>query len=379
MSADIHSKVFDEGTQIKLYILREYLKQWLPVFLIRKPTLWKKVFLYDFFAGEGSDCEGNYGSPRIILDELKTYCNDITERQIEVKVVFNEFMKSKAHKLRIQCNDQISICRNNDDCLNFCPKKFNKECVFTLLVENKNFNDFFEEIYPKMSSAKSLPRFMFLDQYGIKYITEDIIHKISTLERTDFIFFISSSFARRFIENDEFQKYLKLNRQDFDVEKPYHCHRVIYNYYKSLIRPNDNLCLAPFSIKKNANIYGLIFGSHHSLGMEKFLNIGWKINQQTGDANFDIDDEKINSNQPTLFAEFNIPTKLQLFERELRTKIESKELGTNTQIYEFSLNSGFLPKHANTVINELKSEGKIPSNFKTVSQNIHKILQPSYI
>lgn len=101
MSTDIHNKVFDDGTRIKLEILREYLKKWLPVFFAGKPTGWNKVFIYDFFAGEGSDSLGNYGSPRIILEELKEYCQEIFTKNIDVKVVFNEYKKVKAHKLQL--------------------------------------------------------------------------------------------------------------------------------------------------------------------------------------------------------------------------------------------------------------------------------------
>jgi three-Cys-motif partner protein len=374
MTTDIHSKAFDEGTQIKLYILREYLKQWLPVFLNRKPVLWKRLFLYDFFAGEGSDAIGNYGSPLIILDELRSYCKSINSESIEVNVVFNEYLKGKSQKLKLQCSEQLEMCKLNPESANYCPNfGKNGDCVFKLLIENKDFNDFFQDKYPHMSSSKDMPKFMFLDQYGIKYITEEIFHKLTTLERTDFIFFISSSFARRFIENAEFKRYLNLTRQDFSINRPYHCHRVIFNYYKSLIRPENNLYLAPFSIKKSQNIYGLIFGTHHSLGMEKFLNIGWRINKQTGDANFDIDEEKINPNEPKLFTEFDVPTKIQLFERELKIKLESKEIVTNKEVYGYSFESGFLPKHANKVIQEMKGEGKIPKGFKTASQNIHKL------
>jgi three-Cys-motif partner protein len=371
MATDIHSKVFDEGTQIKLYILREYLKEWLPVFISGRQVHWNKIFIYDFFAGEGSDVIGNNGSPLIILDELKSYCEEIKNKKLDIKVVFNEFEKGKSEKLQKQCAELIKSCRIVSG--DHCPNITTDMCVFKLLITNHDFKNFFSDIYPIMEAAKDYPRFMFLDQYGVKHITDEVLHMLSGLKRTDFIFFISSSFARRFIDNPEFSKYLKLTRQDFDTSKPYHCHRVIYNYYKSLINSSSDLVLAPFSIKKNQNVYGLIFGTHHTLGMEKFLNICWKINPQTGDANFDIDHEYINPNEPTLFQEFNVPTKLQLFEHDLKTKIMMKELQSNHAIYVYTLESGFLPKHANTVINELKNNGKILKDFKTRSQDIHKI------
>lgn len=380
MSTDFHNKEFDDGTRIKLEILREYLKQWLPVFLAGEKTYWKKIFIYDFFAGEGSDSIGNYGSPRIILEQLRNYCRNIIEKQIEVKVVFNEFKKTKVQKLKTQCDQQLFNCMSEEESGKYCPNKTkSNKCTFGLLIESQDFNDFFEQIFPQMLRIKEAPRFMFLDQYGIRHITEDVLHKLSQLERTDFIFFTSSSFARRFIENEEFKKYLNLTRKDFSEDKPYHCHRVIFEYYKSLLRPQDNLFLAPFSIKKNSNIYGIIFGTHHTLGMEKFLNICWKINKMTGDANFDIDDERINPNEPKLFEEFNIPSKIQLFENDLKERILKGELNSNTEIYRYSLDSGFLPKHANNVIKELKSQGIIQKTFKTVAQDVHKIASPSFI
>lgn len=374
MGTDIHSKAFDDGTQIKLYILKEYLKEWLPVFLNRRETIWKNIFIYDFFAGEGSDIEGNFGSPLIILNELKPYCKRIRSEKIDVKVVFNEFLLKKSQKLNELCNQLLKDCRKDNNSGYTCPMYGNDDdCAFRLVFENKDFKEFFQEIYVHMVQFPAMPRFMFLDQYGVKQITEDIFHKLIKLERTDFIFFISSSFVRRFITNPEFQKYLKLTNQDFDEDKPHHCHRVIFNYYKSLIPHDQKFYLAPFSIKKNQNIYGLIFGTHHSLGIEKFLNVGWKINPQTGDANYDIDDEKINPREPTLFAEFDTPTKIQFFERELKAKIESDKIVTNHDIYEYSFESGMLPKHANKVIQELMKENKIQMDILTAAHNIHKL------
>lgn len=378
MSKDFHSKVFDDGTQIKLYIFREYLKKWLPVFLASTKHKWDKLFIYDFFAGTGSDAIGNSGSPLIALEELKAYCKRIKESGTEVKVVFNEISQEKSLKLQDLCAAKLKDCKSNTESVTYCPNHNTDGCSFNLVIENKDFEVFFKEIYAHMIRLPQLPRFMFLDQFGVKYITEETFQKIIQLERTDFIFFISSSFVRRFAGLPEFQKYLKLSNQDFNEDRPHHCHRIIFKYYKSLIPTEQSFYLAPFSIKKNQNIYGLIFGTHHSLGIEKFLNVCWAINNLTGDANYDIDEERIHSDTPKLFPEFNIPNKIQFFETELKSKIKSEDLTTNLEIYKFAFDSGMLPKHANKVIEELKRDGKINKDFKTASQNIHK-LTPSKI
>ena len=91
---------------------------------------------------------------------------------------------------------------------------------------------------------------MFLDQYGIKHVTKDIFSQIVHLERTDFLFFISSAFIARFIELPEFAAYIRLTRGDFAENDSLHCHRVICDYYRSLIPNEVEYYIAPFSIKK---------------------------------------------------------------------------------------------------------------------------------
>lgn len=137
--------------------------------------------------------------------------------------------------------------------------------------------------------------------------------------------------------------------------------------------------LAPFSIKKPTGIYGLIFGTNHTLGIEKFLHVCWKYDRLRGEANFDIDNERINLKNPGMFAEYNIPSKRQVFENLLRQKIINKELQTDYEVYLFSLDEGFLLKDANYILKELDSEGKINLDFKFSTSNIHKIKNPSKI
>ena len=57
MAKNINKDPFDEATQLKLEIFRECFREWLPVF-IHNPTI-EKIYSYDFFAGSGTDSEGN--------------------------------------------------------------------------------------------------------------------------------------------------------------------------------------------------------------------------------------------------------------------------------------------------------------------------------
>ena len=370
---DFHDNGFDDGTLIKLHVFKEYLKAWLPVFVKIKEPYWNKIFIYDFFAGAGTDGDGNLGSPLIIMDELKSFCHDLKQKNLDLKVVFNEYDENKKQKLNQSCIDQISACRNSENSESQCPNYDNAEkCVYQLVIENRDFKELFTEVYDRMIRYPKFPRFMFLDQFGIKHINKDIFSNLISLERTDFIFFISSFHAKRFSEMPEFKKYLDISKSDFDDKKSYQCHRVIYEYYKSQVPENKEFYLAPFSIKKGKNIYGLIFGSHHKLGIEKFLKICWKINPNTGDANFDIDNERIDPNAPKLFAQFDVPNKLQVFERKLEEKILDSSIKTNIDVYTFAFEMGCLPKHANPIVKSLVKRNKI-SSVSLSAENIHRL------
>uniref|UniRef100_UPI0032167B3B three-Cys-motif partner protein TcmP n=1 Tax=uncultured Draconibacterium sp. TaxID=1573823 RepID=UPI0032167B3B len=365
--SDIFNKGFDAGTQIKLYILRKYLQEWLPVF-IKKKKYWTDISLYDMFAGEGKDSEGVNGSPLIMLEELMLYCKTIADESLRMNVLFNEYDKKRYKALKQNVADKRLECKNSE----FCPTS--KDCILNVVEENRKFKELFAGWFPKMQQTEQLPRFMFLDQFGIKQITEDIFEQLVSLKRTDFIFFISSSFANRFAEQPEFQMYLNLSRESFDLTRPHHCHRVVFNYYKQLIPKGTEYYLAPFSIKKGANIYGLIFGTNHLLGIEKFLNICWGINKNTGDANYDIDNEKINPNEPSLWVEHDISNKIQVFQNELRNKICSNEFATNVQVYRWTFEMGCLPKHANEVLRELRRQKTINKDFRIANSKIHKLV-----
>jgi len=111
------------------------------------------------------------------------------------------------------------------------------------------------------------------------------------------------------------------------------------------IHEKTDYYLAPFSIRKGPNVYGLVFGSRHPRGIDKFLQVAWK-HSLGGEANFDIDEDFLIKNQYDLFTGYvEKSKKIGIFEKELKELILSKKLITNKQIYIFTITQGFLPSN----------------------------------
>lgn len=89
MTKNINENKFESSTRVKLEIFRLYVTEWIPVFL-SKPDNFKEIFIYDLFAGSGTDSEGNPGSPLVILDAVSNYCSKLIETGQLLKIYFND-------------------------------------------------------------------------------------------------------------------------------------------------------------------------------------------------------------------------------------------------------------------------------------------------
>ena len=342
-----HEKTFDPGTQLKLALFRGYIREWIPVFFTQaNSSHLTKVNFYDFFAGPGHDVDKNPGTPLIILEEIKQYC--ASNQQLmnsSVSMVFND--KNKQHIETLQ--SLISDVRCDKNCC-----KFN----FSHLPFQEAF--FYHLSSMEGSNAANL---IILDQFGVKEVTPEIIRHLAMCRRTDVLFFISSAFIRRFIDTPELSEKFKDLTADAVKDVEYNAiHRTICSYFQTQLKDIEYY-LAPFSIRKNSNIYGVIFGSSNLLGLEKFLKVCWAIDPITGEANYNIDgDFAAWSKQPSLFAKLNSVKKIDIFKKDLETFI-SKKSPNNHDVYKYSLMRGFPPKKANEVLKVIQKN----ENFKVIT------------
>lgn len=357
MGRNIHEKPFDEGTLIKLDIFEEYTKVWLPTFIMSD---WPNIYIFDFFAGPGRSLTGQEGSPLRILRQIESQAGNIFQRQKHIHVRFNEYDENKFAKLK----DNIEKYKEEHSTIQRLQEQ--------RLLKISEGCESFENLFPKYKSTLgSAPALMFFDQNGIKFLDDQYLLPLLQSKSTDFMFFASSSYFSRFSEQKAFANHVKISKEAIDKNPYKYIHRVLLDSLRAKIPHNSSMRLFPFSIKKGKNIYGIIFGSSHILGADKFLRVAWNINSTNGEANFDIDDDK-DKGQPDLFGYVQLK-KTQIFQQDLRKFVLSKVLKTNKDVYDFTINHGFISCHADEELRKMKKGKLIKYSSKTPLVNYEKV------
>ena len=335
---DLHSKPFDEGTIAKLEIFEQYAEAWIPTFVMQGI---EQIYIFDFFAGTGYDKNGIKGSPIRVLDVIKRNIGYIFQKQVKINVCFNEFEPNKKSQKKYE-----SLKKACDEYL-----VDNKKVASVINLEL--INEDFEILFPKkIGDISKYPSLVYLDQNGIKFLSKKYLLELEKMTTTDFLYFTSSSYFKRFGESDEFKQYFEIDTKGLKNVAYVNMHRFVINELKQTLPRGTNLKLYPFTIKKGKNIYGIIFGAKHPLAVDKFLNIAWKHNEINGEANFDIDDEA-NLGQQVLFGEQRL-SKIQTFNNNLKDKILSLEITDNTNALNYAHQEGHIGKHAANCLKELK-------------------------
>lgn len=365
MAKDINKAVFDEATKLKLDIFGECFEEWLPVF--NNDPYTKAVYVFDFFAGSGRDKENNPGSPLVLLDKAKgtnrKYCLNAKK---EIKFLFNEGESDKSKELVQNVIQYINQCKENNEC---------PGCIYEYRVENYNFQDIFSNTgITNIFKSKEFGKFILLDQYGFSQIDEQIFKQLISYPKTDFIFFISSSFISRFREHPNITKFIDTSKIKFNEIRPNEIHRAVANYFRDLIPDVKEYYLHHFSIRKEekkGNYYGLIFGSNHTFGMEKFLKVCWKHDTFSGEANYNIDN---NFENGTLFFYPENNIKKNTVSKEIERLILLGKIADNITGLKFAMQNGCEPKLFTEVARKLEKEKMIEryGDINNKSSNIHR-------
>lgn len=357
---DLHENPFDETTIAKLEIFEDYAQAWIPTFVMSGAST---ICIFDFFSGTGYDKTGIEGSAIRILNKIKEQIGNVFQKRVKIKVYLNEWEPNKKTQRKFELLEAAcgQFLQNNND--------------VKRAIELNLYNENFEELFPKLlPTINSFPSLVYLDQNGIKFLSAKYFLELEKTKQTDFLYFVSASYFWRFGESDEFKNYLDIDMVTAKKEPYKFIHRNIIEQLRKKLPINTDVKLYPYSLRKGANIHGIIFGASHPRAVDKFLSIAWKRNEINGEANFDIDDDKT-KNQMDLFGGKRL-TKIETFQLRVRTKILNGEIKNNYELLAYAYKNGHVGNHASECLRKMKKSKEInyEGNSPLVTyDNVHKL------
>lgn len=357
---DLHESPFDETTIAKLEIFEDYAQAWIPTFVM---SGFDTICIFDFFSGTGYDKNGIEGSPIRILKKIKQHIGYMFQKSVKIKVYLNEWEPNKKEQKKFELLQKA--------CNDFFIKNTDVRRAIELNLSNENFEELFPKLLPIINKFPSL---VYLDQNGIKFLSEKYFLELEKTRQTDFLYFVSASYFWRFGNSNEFKIHLDIDMTAAKKEPYKFIHRNIIEQIRNKLPANTQLKLYPFSLRKGANIHGIIFGATHPRAVDKFLTVSWKRNEINGEANFDIDDDK-SKNQMDLFGGKKL-TKIEEFQSSVRSKVLSGEIKNNFELLDYAYNQGHIGNHASECLRNMKKKKEIDyesSSPLVTYENVYKI------
>lgn len=354
---DLHKKPFDDATQCKLEIFESYTEAWLPTFIMQDSGT---ICIFDLFAGPGYDKNGTAGSPIRLLRQVVKQSGYIFQRNVRVCIWLNEYMTEK-YKLLVRACD--TFIEEHEEL-----SRLKKGQKLSVKITNCGIPEVFPQI---IGHIQKYPSLVFLDQNGVKWCGDEYMTPLIKSSRTDVLVYFASSYVKRFASRDEFKRNISFDLSGIQNVKLHDVHRWVVQQLQKRIPQNCDFRLRPFTIKKEKNIYGIIFGASHIRAVDKFLNLAWSLNHINGEANFDIDADE-EKTQLCMFEEKKL-TKLEQFQHDLRDAVLSKNVRNNKEAYDFAIDHGHISNHADEVIRALKKEKKITFDDRSPKCNYNQV------
>jgi len=333
-------------TKAKHAILSEYLKAWFPIL----GRYHGKVVYIDGFAGPGCYASGEPGSPLVALNIAK-------DAHLSGKILFL-FIEEDPKRLQ-NLKDEID--------------KFSSPDTFDIDPKDGSFEKNLSEIlnYLKENDFKPAPIFAFIDPFGFKGVSFNLIKNLLSYERCEvFINFMVDS-VNRWLKHpkEEIRNhiYTLLGVDNLDsVLNPEDRISALRDIYEAQLKTAAKFVLSfEMRNKKDRTQYYLFFASNNRMGHIKMKESMWKIDEK-GDFSFsaatykdqslfkDFDsNEKIRSLQSDIFDHFRGQS--NVFCSSILKYVEDKTMFIEKHMKE-ALRSG--EGESKITVREIKSDGK---------------------
>lgn len=334
---DIEENLF-EHSKAKVRLLDEYLRRYLNI--ISNDGYTEKIKIYDLFCGEGLYKNGGEGSPLIIMRAIKDLYYSNLAKGKKVPIIDCQFNDKSSSKIQ---NVKDSIKNKN----------LYYEVFGSINYTSNDYNDEVKRLSEEIPKLKNQKAFIFIDPYEYKHIKARDIKALLSKKNAEVLLFLPTQFMYRFDKNGTPEALIDFIEEIVDY-KDWKQNDNVWKFIEQLKESFEtylgaSFFVEKFTIQKDANtVFCLYFFSSHIKGFEKMIEAIWEIDPQYGKG---WDFKKHN---PSLFTELRI----KFLERKLIEFIKSGHV-SNRDIYRFTLNKGFLPKHTNGILISLQNDGSL--------------------
>ena len=339
MKKDSKSNLLNHS-EAKVRLLTEYLKRYLNIISLDNYT--REVEVYDLFCGEGLYQNGGEGSPLLILRQIKDmhFSNPAKRKSIApVNCHFNDVAVKKVEKVKSA----------------IAAKSLHYPEFGSIAFSSVDYQSKLDQLLQSFQELRSSNKkaFVFIDPYEYKHISGSQIARLMTSGCVEVLLWLPTQFMYRFASNGtpealkDFIIELIPNFSDQGFLDVWSFIKQIKDGFQNLL--GEKFFVDTFTIQKDpSTVFCLFFFTSHILGFEKMLEAKWDIDTEQGKG-WHYQEDQLN-----ILSQFKTnPLEVDLVEF-LREKARS-----NVELYLFTINRGFLPKHTNEVLRNWQNTQKI--------------------
>lgn len=322
-------------TEAKLKFYIYYLERYLPVLF--KSQFVEKINIYDMFCGQALYDDGKEGGAVRAFNKLKEVQENNPNSNTEITLTLNDLSKKRIKKI----NDWLELQTE----------------TFTTIPYNEDATVLIRKLIDGINNKqnKKTRNLVFIDPYGYKEIDKNLIEELLRNERTEVIVFLPINQMTRFkdkaVGDDVEKDFLPLKRfiEQFgiDVDTVNDDIELIKKIEQSLSFREKYFSTSYHIKNQQGKYYALFFMTSHIYGLEKILEVKWRLDDQQGIGFND-------TNQTDMFLETQ-----KIDELKERLKLYLKEGKNNNEIYEWTLKHGFMPKHTNKILREMQTNNRL--------------------
>jgi three-Cys-motif partner protein len=337
----------------KVAFYRSYLVKMLSI--ISAARYYNRVNIFDVFCGRGVYADGGHGSPIQAMEAIQKVREDRPS-----DTTFYLYLNDVVKKFVLGVKEYIE-------------EHFPKNGLCKVKYLNAPAKRLFEELVSFLEHMpKTSKNVIFIDPYGYKDIHKETLRRMMSNERTEILLFLPISFMHRFthyaFDGNANKGALPLREfisEFFPVghpvrsDEPMDVKQYIRELTKAFSFDGKYYTTSYFIERDSKNYFALFFMTTNLLGLEKAVDTLWELDKLEGKG-FHL--PEVETSQLKFFEDFfREEDNRKRFEylRILMLSFLEKRQRSNCEIYEYILQHGYKPTHANEVLRKLQKDDLI--------------------